>query len=434
LVLKRVELTGTVDGRMALTPSSAGMGVASFSPDGRWIAYQRYARGTQDGDIHLISADGSADRPLVTDEGNDRLLGWVPDGSGILFHTERDARPGIWRLAVRNGSAVGRPEFVRDEVWGMEPMGMGEKGLYYMVRSEAPQVYTAEVDFDAGEIVSVATPVRDPGSGNGSGSPAWAPDGRQLAYRMWLQGEPVRTEIAVRSLETGDVRSFVLNDMGVEKIAWGSDPLGLLMHATRSGGETGVYRLDLQSGEVAPILVGDEAPGNLEGYFKRDGRTVAVPFRRDGEGITGYRVRDLETGREMEIETGGWSWIVAFPGGESYAVWTEKGLRDGSPVDATLSVVGVDGSRRTLWRDSVQGRFMTVMAITSDGEHVLVAPEGRLMIVDVATGDHRFVEAPSGEVYPSFGAREIVIQPNGSRIAFPAGKAAVEIWLIEGLR
>jgi Tol biopolymer transport system component len=432
-VLKEVELTGGVDGRMALTPSSSGMLVAHFSPDGRWLAYQRFEEGSRLADIHLLSLVGATDRPLDTGIGNDRLMGWTADGSTLLFHSEREARPGIWKVSVSNGSPTGGPEFVRDDVWGMEPMGVGELGFYYGITSERPQVQTTEIDFESGQILSAPTPIRDPGSPNPSVSPAWSPDGRQLAYVVWTSEDGQSAEIAIRSLETGETRSFPIDNMGVGKVAWGSDPLNVLINGHHQEQGMGVFRLDLRSGGLLPVLVGDDAPDNLEDTFKRDGRTVAVPIAQEGVGIVAYQVRDLETGQETLIETNGYSWIMAFPGGGRYAVWTERGPRDGTPVDATLSIVGMDGSKRTIWQNAVQERFMQTMAITSDGKHILLGVDGKGLIVDTETGASRVLRTPTGEEYLSQG-RAIVIQPNGSRVAFVGGDPVAEIWVMEGIR
>ncbi len=429
-VVKEVALEGQVDFRMALTAGGSGMLAARFSPDGRWAAYQQYEAGTRKPDIHIVALDGSADRPLVTGNGHDRLLGWVAEGTAILFHSEREARPGIWRLAIRDGSPSGEPSFFRDDVWGMEPMGIGTRGVYYSLATEMPQVHTMDVDFEAGEILSAPSPIRDPGSGNVSVNPSWSPDGRQVAYVVWGSSGN-QSEVHVRSLETGEVTPYVIEDSGVQKVAWGSDPFSLLLNGRHRALGEGIFRLDLRSGELAPVLVGEEAPSNLEDTFKRDGRTVAYPYGEDGRRV-GYHVLDLETGRELTIERDGWSSIMGFPGGERYAVWTERGPRDGSPTEVTLSVVDADGSERTLWQGSVQGRFMQTMAITSDGRHVMVSVEDRLMIVDVDTSASRFLKTASGEDYRT-PRGHYVIQPNGSRIAFGAGEMQAEIWVMEGI-
>ena len=76
---------------------------------------------------------------------------------------------------------------------------------------------------------------------------------------------------------------------------------------------------------------------------------------------------------------------------------------------------------------------MESMAITSDGRHVMVRVEDRLMIVDVDTAAARFLKTATGEDYRT-PRTHYVIQPNGSRVAFGAGESVAEIWVMEGIR
>jgi len=170
---------------------------ARFSPDGQWIAYTEYAGEPPLADVRILSLNGRVDRGLVTGNGDDKLMDWLPDGSGILFHSERKLTEAIWRLPVRDGSATREPELIRGDAWGMIPMGFGPAGFYYGVPTEAPQVYTAAFDLQRGELVSSPNPVRDISAGTGK-LPAWSPDGRQLAFLS--QGSPIgRPDLVIQS-------------------------------------------------------------------------------------------------------------------------------------------------------------------------------------------------------------------------------------------
>jgi len=48
-----------------------------FSPDGEWIAYQKLVGY---GDLWLVKANGSSDRPLVEFAGMETPTAWSPDG------------------------------------------------------------------------------------------------------------------------------------------------------------------------------------------------------------------------------------------------------------------------------------------------------------------------------------------------------------------
>jgi Tol biopolymer transport system component len=436
-VLKEFSLE-TTDGRTSVMPGPTGLRAARVSPDGRWVAYQINEEGTTRPDIHIISTDGEVEGPLVTGNGHDVLLGWVPDGSGILFHSGREVRQGIWRLNIRNGEPAGEPEYLRGDVFGMGPLGLGPKGLYYMIQAEHPQVHTVEIDFGKGEMVSAPAPIRNPGSGNASKSPAWSPDGRQLAYMVG------NDELRIQSLETGEVKTFPLPIRGAEKVAWGSDPRSVVLNATLPDETFGLFRFDLQTSELSLELSGlEDGVFNLEDTFIRDGRSV---IRRAGGPEEGYRIEalDLETDETRTLLRSETAFpfveATSFPGANQYAVWISGLHPDGDGAHGRLLVVNADGTgEKTLWEGRTEYRFMDHMAVTSDGKYILLgrtdldkSGDGPIWIVDAKTGERRFLKTASGK---DFGGelRFMVMQPNGSRMAFAGGSSVAEIWLMEGI-
>ena len=83
--------------------------------------------------------------------------------------------------------------------------------------------------------------------------------------------------------------------------------------------------------------------------------------------------------------------------------------------------------------------FVQHMAVTSDGKYILVGRsdldnngDSPIWIADAETGETRFLKTASGE---EFGGafRHMVMQPNGSRVAFAGGSSVAEIWLMEGI-
>ena len=171
---------------------------------------------------------------------------------------------------------------------------------------------------------------------------------------------------------------------------------------------------------------------NLERDLKRDGRSL-VRLSRDSENNRVPEVLDLETGeiRPLPFE-GDWIWVMAFQGATRYAVWTAEREEEGA--QARLSTVNADGTDvRVLWEGFTASGFVRNMAITSDGKHVLIEMDDRIRIVDVATGDSRILKTTSGEEYQG-PMRDMVIQPNSSRVAFVGGGSEAEIWIMEGIR
>ncbi len=77
------------------------------SPDGKRVLYVRqFADILADqrrSNLWIVNADGSGHRPLTTGNHSDSAPRWSPDGSQILFLSDRDGSPQIWRRYMDSG-------------------------------------------------------------------------------------------------------------------------------------------------------------------------------------------------------------------------------------------------------------------------------------------------------------------------------------------
>lgn len=90
----------------------------SFSPDGRYIAFDfRPEAESLNRDISAIPVDGSGEVPLVQHSANDRLLDWTPDGTGILFASDRSGTWDLWVIVVVDGTPVGSPKLLKRDIF-----------------------------------------------------------------------------------------------------------------------------------------------------------------------------------------------------------------------------------------------------------------------------------------------------------------------------
>ena len=62
----------------------------SLSPDGKHVAFD-IPGGAADRDVYIASVDAGNAHPVLEGQATDRLMGWLPDGSGILFYSDRGA-------------------------------------------------------------------------------------------------------------------------------------------------------------------------------------------------------------------------------------------------------------------------------------------------------------------------------------------------------
>lgn len=86
-----------------VTPGTGSFG-AKWSPDGQWLAFERYHGGDDPTTIQLIRPDGSDERQLVESDGYQMGAAWSPDGTRILFGMagpqEGGPTGGLWIVDV----------------------------------------------------------------------------------------------------------------------------------------------------------------------------------------------------------------------------------------------------------------------------------------------------------------------------------------------
>jgi hypothetical protein len=132
-----------------------------------------------------------------------------------------------------------------------------------------------------GRIVhQLTTPNRDEHFGSLSfiaSAGSWSPDGRQLAYVTFANGD---NEIAIFDVaRKRAVKRFNLGRVGaVSDVAWG--PGGEIALAGTSGGISDIYLLDPRTGQLRQ-LTGDRF-ADLQPAWSPDGRTIAFATDRGG--------------------------------------------------------------------------------------------------------------------------------------------------------
>jgi Tol biopolymer transport system component len=432
-----VRVLKTLDGRWP--------GAMKFSPDGRYIAYDFPQQQDSDNrDIFLLAADGRSEIRLVEHPADDRLLGWTPEGSHILFASDRSGSMSAWMIRVADGKPQGSPELVKQDIGRVYPIGFTRAGsFYYGLVIGTSDVYTAEFDSVAGKVLTEPQKAIQRFVGSNS-SPAWSPDGQYLAYiskRNLLEIPTAEQVVSIRSLTTGQERELSPKFYYIfPNIRWSPDGRSILVQATepKSLGREGVYRIDAQTGEVTRILQtnpGSELPNPA--WFP-DGKRLLyrnVDSRTKSDNIL---MRDLETGRETALYQAGSGEIgdiaLSHDGRQVALTLFDKETR--SSVVKVLPVAGGEAS------ELVRGKEPETIAEgsltwTSDSRYVVF---GRVRDVPQAMKTELFaVPAGGGEAHAlgvaMDGVRNISFQSDGRRVAFTAGQPLfppkAEVWVME---
>ena len=400
-------------------------GVA-LSPDDRWIAYSvQVEDSTPHADIAVKTAAGRDIGVVVSGPGNDMALGWLPDGRGLLFWSDRGGVPSLWAIRVQDGRAQGTPVLVRADVSWPWAMGFAGDDFYYGVGVSDRQVYHAGIDVGAAQLVTAPEPAGHHSAG-GTTHPSWSPDGSRLAYIVERPQSGLGSALlAVRHLATGAVREYPLDAAWPQNLEWLPDGSAILFIGTVKYRQL-LHRMELASGRVDTLAIGGF--GALRGAFElsADGRVVYL-VKADRPGTVQLVRQELHTGAETVLVTNTQASNI-IPGQPVAA------SRDGTQLAfavrnrqrgrSELYVLPSTGGQRRLVHSIPVEKWFNSLEWTPDGQHLLFVSDNTLWRLRLSDGDVQ-------RIFQMRGLRSLRLDADGRRIAFSAGERQSEVWRLE---
>jgi Tol biopolymer transport system component len=421
-VLKRFERRGRF-------PQAMG-----FSRDGQYIAYdQPQEENAPEHDIFLISADGSNEVPLVEHPAHDLLLGWPPDGKGILFASDRTGSLDMWFLPVSGGKAQGVPELVKRGVEEIIPLGFTQGGSFYYAQGQwMLDVYVAKMDRESGKILLPLEKAIKRFEGANSW-PEYSPDGKYLAYvstrSRSFQAAQHPNILCIRSLETGKEREFTTKFRRLAGPRWSPDGQSIYLAAWDYQG-MGIYRVNAQNGEFIPI-VRTEPPASLHRHEVSPDGNIFIYERQDNPKEP-FRIlsRNLTTGEEKQLYAGDRTMFSISPDGR----WLAFINQDKKKVLRVMPASG--GEPKELLRFEEKRSYFGSIGWTADGKYILFPR------MHPAKDGARFalwrIAAEGGEpqelnlVMAPF--QDLSAHPDGQHLAFDSPgvtQKSTEVWVME---
>lgn len=408
----------------------------SFSPDGRYIAYDI---GVDDQPlerrVYVMTVDGSREALVADDHSGNAVMGWSPDGRQLLVSSDRSGAIDLWAVPMSEGRPAGTAFVAKPNIGTFWSNGISANGTMYIWKEASPiYLQIASIDLAAGRLTS--TPAATRVFIASRGRPAWSQDGKQLVYISCnpLGGGPCR--LFVRSTDTGRTRQINTPLNYLQFPQFTPDAKWLITLANDGKGRRGVYRIDVATGETTIQTNQDFVPSR----WNADGRGFI--YRRNNPDTLILTERDVSSGEEREFLR------APLPGSAGQMVSPDKRLvavitAAPDTREDTLSVIPVNGSAaRTLLRVTPPARLyggqLRVPEWTPDSRSVLVAKTSgddadrkELWQVPVDGSAPRRLDIDVSQwITPDGGFH---LSPDGKQIVFVAatGRTGQEIWALE---
>jgi Tol biopolymer transport system component len=289
-----------------------GAGLPVFGPDGERFVFVRNVGRVADKDdvpaagqlcLASVSAPNRKPEVLVSNSGSLRPFGWTHDGKSILYWCADDWSASIWNdgvglnsVSVEGGQArrLGVSTLVHDDIVDLAPKSAGNQLAVTSGDGRATWAgkRIAVVDLKTGSSRNVTM------EDIAAICPAWAPDGRRIAYvaapdaevayKKSMAGANIRIMRGDGAVET----KVVTRDMKVAP--GGGEPAHVFLHQRK------IWLLDASGTGQPRQLTSDPRYRDEEPLWSADGRHILFG-RMDYDGHASLWLMESSGGAPVEV-------------------------------------------------------------------------------------------------------------------------------------
>lgn len=249
-----------------LTPTRVLSALATPTPK-IVIAYMNRKTDKDKWRIYVAGQDGTNPTPLTSGLSDDQWPSWSPDGSKIVFTSNRD---GHWEIYVMNADGSDQLRLTRSPAnnWSPSWSPDGKKILFSSFRDRNWEIYVMNSDG--------SNPTRLTDDPAADDMPVWSPDGRVIAFVSKRSGN---NELYLMNPDGSAVTRLTQTTANNFAPAWSPDGRNLAFESNRDGN----WEIYVMNGDGTAVKnltnapAADQAPA-----WSPDGQLIAFQSNREG--------------------------------------------------------------------------------------------------------------------------------------------------------
>ena len=249
---------------------------AAWSPDGSQLAF------SDNGNIFIINAEGGDLIELTEDSHYDYGPAWFPDGTQIAFFSSRDNGLGFYSIDRGGGDlrrVIDLDSVSEDIMWfGGLPLWSpgGDQVLFSFYIDYGSGIFGSEIYAADADEAGLANFINLSDHADADWSPAWSPDGTQIAFQSNRDGDAEIYVVDAAGAFLANLSGNPANDFSPH---WSPDGRSILFSSDRDGNME-IYVMDTDGGE--PFNLTGHPGADSSPRWSPDGSKIAFNSDRDG--------------------------------------------------------------------------------------------------------------------------------------------------------